>query len=79
MTPLTPHRAQFSTTEINIFLLVPGLAATAAVALRFYARYLKKSMRWWDDWLVVASLIFYWCFVAIGLYGKIYEVYASFR
>jgi hypothetical protein len=65
-----PTLKQFSSTAIQWFLLTPGLAATAAVTLRFLARWLKRNILWWDDWFAVASLAFYWCFVAIGLLGE---------
>ena len=42
---------------INAFFLV---LASALVALRFWARYLKRAFYGWDDWSILAALIIYY-------------------
>ncbi|ESZ91286.1 integral membrane protein [Sclerotinia borealis F-4128] len=37
-----------------------GLAAAVAVGLRFYARKLTKAKLQWDDWIIVAAVLFVW-------------------
>ena len=33
------------------------LLATVAVALRFYARHLKKAGYWWDEYMILPALV----------------------
>ncbi|OJJ00155.1 hypothetical protein ASPVEDRAFT_149127 [Aspergillus versicolor CBS 583.65] len=46
--------------QIWIGTVVTVVAATVAVTLRFVSRHLARSGYWWDDWVIVASLIVNW-------------------
>jgi uncharacterized membrane-anchored protein len=49
--------------------VVLGLAATVAIALRFYARRLAKAKLGWDDWLSVIAAFFMWIDTALTSLG----------
>jgi len=34
-----------------------SMLAIIAVALRFYARYLKRAGYWWDEYMIVPALV----------------------
>ncbi|KAL4782051.1 hypothetical protein BJX76DRAFT_359303 [Aspergillus varians] len=40
--------------------IVTVVSATVAVGLRFLSRYIAKAKLWWDDWVIVVSLIINW-------------------
>ena len=52
---------------VNIFLTI---AAISAVGLRFLSRKLSRSFIWWDDWLIVAALVFVLGYNAASFYGN---------
>lgn len=37
--------------------VVFSMLAIIAVALRFYARYLKRAGYWWDEYMIVPALV----------------------
>ena len=52
-----------STHEVVVTNAILGAATTIIVALRFYARHLRKSKYALDDWLALLALMFYWSHV----------------
>ena len=36
------------------------IISTLTVSLRFVARHLSGAGLWWDDWMILAALIFSW-------------------
>ncbi|KAL4941124.1 hypothetical protein BDV06DRAFT_223418 [Aspergillus oleicola] len=46
--------------QIWVGTIVTVVAATIAVVLRFISRSIAKAGFWWDDWVIVASLIVNW-------------------
>ena len=50
-----------------IFIVI----STVTVALRFLARRLSGAGLWWDDWMILAALIFSWGPCASMLYCKL--------
>ncbi|KAF7872252.1 hypothetical protein EAF04_003176 [Stromatinia cepivora] len=46
--------------EVLWLHVIMGLAAAVAVCLRFYARKLTKAKLQWDDWIIVAAVLFVW-------------------
>ena len=51
------------------FLLVQAVLSTVAVVLRFVARRMKGTKLWWDDWLVIPALLFFWAYAGTGVGG----------
>ncbi|KAL4947390.1 hypothetical protein BDW69DRAFT_178501 [Aspergillus filifer] len=58
----TGHRdgAEDIAYQIWVGTIVTVVAATIAVVLRFISRYIAKAGFWWDDWVIVASLLVNW-------------------
>ena len=63
------YDAADQTTVVLIGLLCP--LTMICVLLRFLARRRTKASLWWDDWLAILSLLFFYAFSAISLLGKL--------
>ncbi|KAL2860786.1 uncharacterized protein BJX67DRAFT_326749 [Aspergillus lucknowensis] len=46
--------------RVWIGTILTAVLATIAVVLRFVSRYIVKAGLWWDDWVIVVSLIVNW-------------------
>lgn len=71
---VTPKALPFTSGGILIIawaVVLLGLA-TIAVALRFWSRVLTKISAGLDDWLVLASLITYYCIVVLAILATKY-------
>lgn len=44
--------------QIWIGTVVTVVAATGAVTLRLVSRHIAKAGYWWDDWVIIASLVY---------------------
>ena len=51
-------------------LIILGFIAFSAVGLRFLARSRSKASVGYDDWLILAGLVFYLVYVTLTLWGQ---------
>ncbi|KAH6631346.1 hypothetical protein F5144DRAFT_531946 [Chaetomium tenue] len=56
-----PHNIQPWTVEVMVSVTV---LAIVSVALRLYSRHLKGQKLWWDDYMIIFSLL--WNFIVVG-------------
>ncbi|KAL5339240.1 hypothetical protein BJX70DRAFT_364791 [Aspergillus crustosus] len=56
----TPHKIDDISDRVWIGTIVTVVLATIAVCLRFLSRHIAKAGYWWDDWVIVSSVIFNW-------------------
>jgi hypothetical protein len=73
---LSPYFAKTMTLELNsigfstfVVSIVLSFLATLAVAIRFYTRGKLNNGLGLDDWLILASLPFFYLYVVDVLYG----------